>query len=203
MSLQAALSGKSAETESSRYALAKAVESDNRYSKVSNDGSLLSSSANLGSGAADWACTRDNKTGLIWEIKTTSGLRSMNHTYSWSDRSNPNRNKGRFSAGNCEPIGRCDIEKFVQDVNAAGLCRQYDWRVPSIVEFKTLANSSSNLQKENRRYFPNSKGSPVWGGRSDANNLSNFSGAYAAYEYSTNYYDSNAQLSVRLVRGGK
>ena len=53
------------------------------FSKISNSGNVLPASATLGSALGDWACTRDNVTGLIWEVKTTSDLRSQSHTYTW------------------------------------------------------------------------------------------------------------------------
>jgi hypothetical protein len=49
--------------------------------KVANSGSVLPESAVLGSAPGEWACTRDNVTGLIWEVKTTSGLRNQSHSY--------------------------------------------------------------------------------------------------------------------------
>ena len=39
------------------------------YTKISNSGLPLGAGAALGSGAGDWGCTRDNVTGLIWEVK--------------------------------------------------------------------------------------------------------------------------------------
>ena len=52
------------------------------YSKISNTGSVLPDSAILGTGTNDWACTKDNKTGLIWEVKTVDGgLRDMSPKY--------------------------------------------------------------------------------------------------------------------------
>jgi hypothetical protein len=58
------------------------------FTKIANNGTVLAASAALGSGATHWACTRDNVTGLIWTVKTTSGLRSQSHHYSWYN-SNP------------------------------------------------------------------------------------------------------------------
>jgi hypothetical protein len=43
------------------------------YTKIANDGSELPDSATLGTNPTDWACTKDNKTGLIWEVKTDDG----------------------------------------------------------------------------------------------------------------------------------
>ena len=45
------------------------------FTKIANNGTVLPASALLGSGPTEWACTRDNVTALIWEVKTTSGLR--------------------------------------------------------------------------------------------------------------------------------
>jgi hypothetical protein len=47
------------------------------YTMIANNGAALPNSAVLGNGTGDWACTRDNETGLIWEVKTTD--RSMRH----------------------------------------------------------------------------------------------------------------------------
>jgi hypothetical protein len=54
------------------------------YTKIANDGSELPDSAVLGTKPTDWACTKDNKTGLIWEVKTNDrGLRDTWKRYFW------------------------------------------------------------------------------------------------------------------------
>ena len=65
--------------------------------KVANNGSDLEASATLGLNATDWACTRDNVTGLLWEVKTTSGLRSQDHYYTWYN-SDASTNAGCYLA---------------------------------------------------------------------------------------------------------
>ena len=57
------------------------------YTKIANNGAELPDSAYFGSNTGDWACTRDNATGLIWEVKTTSGLRNQSNTYTNYDSS--------------------------------------------------------------------------------------------------------------------
>lgn len=37
------------------------------YTKIANNGSILPGDAQLGTQPTDWACTKDNKTGLMWE----------------------------------------------------------------------------------------------------------------------------------------
>ena len=72
------------------------------YTKVCNSGQLAGQGTcpadpALGAGADDWACTKDNVTGLIWEVKTTSGLRNQNHTYTWFNTNSPDGNPGTSS----------------------------------------------------------------------------------------------------------
>ena len=55
------------------------------YSKIANNGSDLGAGVGhaLGTNPADWTCTRDNVTGLTWEVKVNDAthLRHMNWTY--------------------------------------------------------------------------------------------------------------------------
>jgi hypothetical protein len=115
------------------------------YVKVSNSGKALSVDAKLGVGPDDWACTYDSKTKLIWEVKTTdAGLRDQKWTYTWYDSNSSDGNKGTSSGTiNCQTGGRCDTEKFTQDVNAQGLCGSNDWRMPTLEELMNLVYCSN------------------------------------------------------------
>ena len=137
------------------------------FIRISNNGSA-NTSGRLGPDPTDWACTSDNVTKLMWEVKTTSGLRNQNHIYSWyktgishqtktvtSDPLIPSLgvksgSKDEFSNGAvtslasegvCEVEGRCDTEKFVEDVNnAAHLCGYADWRMPTVQELQSIVD---------------------------------------------------------------
>lgn len=104
------------------------------YSKVSNTGHTLPESAALGAGAEDWACVYDDKTQLIWEIKTTDGgYRDVKWRYSWF-MVDPTLNggfPGFANGGNCWDGQNCDTEKYVHQVNRQGLCGANDWRMPT------------------------------------------------------------------------
>ncbi len=90
------------------------------YTKISNNGSVLSKNSKIGTDSRDWACTKDNKTGLIWEIKTTDGsLRDMSNRYTWYD-----------------------LNSFVTSVNKKSLCGANDWRLPTKDELFTLVYCS-------------------------------------------------------------
>ena len=131
------------------------------YTKIANDGSELSDSAKLGSNPKDWACTKDNKTGLIWEVKTTDGgLRDMNWYYSWYE---PDASKNSGDAGytdtvwttrNCSTKDNCNTYEFIKAVNAKGLCGKNDWRLPTKDELLSIVKSGS-VPAINIIYFPN------------------------------------------------
>ncbi len=85
------------------------------YYKVSNSGKVLPASATLGTGSNDWGCTWDSRAGLLWEIKTTSGTRSQDTSYKWSESSG-----------------------FVSTVNRSNLCGNSSWRMPTKTELESL-----------------------------------------------------------------
>lgn len=172
------------------------------YTKISNNGDELPPSATLDTGPDDWACTRDNVTGLIWEVKTTSGLRGQSHTYTWFNTLSPDGNSGTASGGSCATSDRCDTEKYTQDVNAAGLCGANDWRMPTIKELEGIADMGRFSPAIDPEFFPNTRSSEVWSGSPLAGPPNyawavNFSSGYA--DYNVRGYD----YRVRLVRGGQ
>jgi len=113
------------------------------YTKISNSGEELLFTAKLGSGPRDWACTQDNKTGLMWEVKTNDGgLHDKDWTYSWYK---PNsRDVGytdvdkTYGEPNCV-LYSCNTYDFTNTVNAYGLCGKKDWRMPTVYEIGTLS----------------------------------------------------------------
>jgi hypothetical protein len=173
------------------------------FSKIANNGSVLPESAVLGSGASEWACTRDNVTGLIWEVKTTDGLRSQSHTYTWynSDPASNGGAVGTASGGTCFVTGRCDTEKFTADVNAVGMCGVSDWRMPKVKELEGIVDFGRVIPAIDLTYFPNTSNSYFWSG-SPLANYSNL--AWNVYFSDGSGFGSrNSSNGVRLVRGGQ
>ncbi|MDP4028453.1 MAG: DUF1566 domain-containing protein [Gallionella sp.] len=180
------------------------------YSKIANDGSTLAAGAALGTAATDWACTKDNITGLTWEVKVNDNahLRHQGHTYTWynSDGATNGGNAGSTGANTCNatlPGNLCNTEAFVAAVNVAALCTYTDWRIPSPRELLTLVHAGTSLPSIDTTYFPNTLfASPFWSGSSYIPNP--ISAAYVYFHNGgTSAGNKTNVLYVRLVRGGQ
>jgi hypothetical protein len=148
------------------------------YTKIANNGSELSDDAKLGTNLTDWACTQDNKTGLIWEVKTDDGgLRDMNNRYT-----NYTADYPKCSGSGCENFkgkygDSTNTDGFVTDVNSQSLCGKKDWRLPTSHELIGLVYCSDgkynaygqctnpdsvNTPTINGTYFPNTNRQTFW-----------------------------------------
>jgi hypothetical protein len=178
------------------------------YTRIANNGAELDDTVTaLGTGPLDWACTRDNATGLVWEVKTndtTPGLRDQTKTYTnlddatqaqfWVGGTHVNPTQAQIDAGT-NSIG------FAAAVNGTALCGYADWRRPSKDELL-------GLPRINQTYFPNTSsygpGSFFWSDSPHPFGSGYAWGVYygsgdASYDGRRNS-DGNA---VRLVRGGQ
>jgi len=173
------------------------------FTKISNAGAVLPATAVLGSNPGDWGCTYDNTTGLMWEVKTTSGLRSQGHTYTWfsSNSATNGGAAGTASGGSCFVAGRCDTEKFVQDVNATNMCGHSDWRMPTYRELQGLVRLGVSPTIDGA-YFPNTVSLLFWSGSPVASSSSYAWGVYFNNGYSSYSNRGNGNF-VRLVRVGQ
>ena len=176
------------------------------YSKIANNGSVLAANAPLGSGATDWACTIDNTTGLIWEVKTTiaTDLRYNLHAYTWrsTDASTHGGDPGAVGTNTCGatlPSGQCNTQAFVMAVNAAQLCRFSDWRLPSHRELLTLVYLDGSIPTIASDYFPNTLADPFW----TSTTYSRFPDSAWNVDFLSHYLNNSKTIAyrVRLVRG--
>jgi len=154
-----------------------------------------------------WDCVRDNHTGLVWEVKTTDGgLRDANHTYTWYNSTgvNDGGSPGTANGGGCVDASNCDTEKYVAAVNAAGLCGQTDWRLPTVDELMSLVDSSIAYPGPtiDIGYFFNTSSSYYWSSSPSASN-SDDAWSINFYFGGVNNLNKSSTGYVRLVRGGQ
>ncbi len=188
------------------------------YTRVCNSGELAGQGScpadpALGSDPNDWACTKDNLTGLIWEVKLDdiAHLRHKGWTYTWynSDVGTNAGNAGTPDAGsgsnsdNCLDDARCDTEKYTADVNTANLCgNNTDWRMPSKRELQTITHLGRTNPAIDPAYFPNTPSSSFWSASSLAYNPGVAWRVY--FSYGDGYEGVKSYpYRVRLVRGGQ
>lgn len=148
-----------------------------RYSAIDSTGAVATSSR-------DWKCTRDDQTGLIWELKTNDqGLHSKKWTYSWYDPDTATNGgyAGVAGSGICKGSAKCNTAAFIEAVNAEKLCGGDNWRLPTKKELEALVTCSdgqSTTLGENEQgsictgkptsptidttYFPDTKGDWFW-----------------------------------------
>lgn len=94
----------------------------------------------LGDLPNNWGCTEDTVTGLVWEVKSKSGLRAY-----WIN----------YFDGNSEAPLSSGV--FVKSVNSQGLCGANDWRLPTVTELQSIVNydgSGTVRVSIDRSYFP-------------------------------------------------
>src|SRR5450759_119235 len=132
----------------------------------------------LGNGTNQWAGTKDNVTGLTWEIKDVSGTRGMNNSYTWAD-----------------------LPAYVAAVNASALGGYSDWRLPTIKELTGIVDFSRLNPAIDPGYFPNTASAIYWSGTLDPSTSQtvwyvSFQGGNIAPAA-----DMYVPRAVRLVRG--
>jgi len=161
-----------------------------------------------GSGATEWSCTRDNVTGLVWELKTTSAASPhfSGHKYTWYSTNSATNggnagNQGNNSCNGTLPGGLCNTEAFVIAMNTAALCGNSDWRIPNELEFQSIIDYSKGALAFDTNFLPNSAGGNYWTSRTTAFNMTE------AFFFSFNLGDLNYDLKtgnyfVQAVRGG-
>jgi len=157
------------------------------YTKLGSGGVELSDTATVSNG---WIMTKDNVTGLIWEVK----IDNKNDVYTWCDTNSATNGRDAGTCGN-----DTDTEDFINALNSKNFGGFSDWRLPTIKELSTIINSDADFPTINATFFPNTVSSDYWSSTpyarfSEFAWLVNFSNGIVAY------YSKSYSYYVRAVR---
>ena len=146
----------------------------------------------LPSSATEWACVRDNVTGLVWEVKTApgTGLHAVDNYYRW----------GGIGA---EQVGTEFYDDWNVLVNGSqGLCGFNDWHVPSKDVLISASQTGTRASSLMAQYFPY-YWSSFWS--SSAYEADSDYAWYVPFSNGDFYNGSlrGGSRPVRLVRGGQ
>jgi len=144
-----------------------------KYTKLDSYGNELAISA------TQWDCVRDNKTGLVWEVRQESGLHHKEAAYTWKES-----------------------QKFAQRVNEKGLCGSSDWRLPSKNELLSIVDEQRESPKIDTQYFPNTQNGFYW---SSSPYKQHENGAWLVYFNLGSEFAGNKEIiyHARMVRSDK
>ena len=151
---------------------------DGLTARLDADGFIYMGKGNYAS--QPWVCFRDNRTGLVWEIKT-------------NDDSLHGKDKVFTRINN-------DLVQAANKAGSEGLCGFNDWREPSKEEILTLIDPE-NVQSSiafNESYFPNTGAHFYWTSDPDGKVIDFGSG----FEYPIfDEHEYDYKFRKRLVRG--
>lgn len=165
------------------------------YTKLGQNGVVLPNTAIYADG---WVMTRDNVTGLVWEMKTDDGsVHDKDNRYTWYDP-NPATNGGDPGT----PGDGTDTKDFIDVLNSSNFGGFANWRMPTIKEIRSIVHYGTYNPPIDGAYFPNTVASYYWSFTTYALNSGyawyvNFIFGYVSDDLkSGSYY-------VRAVRGGQ
>ena len=172
------------------------------YTKLGTGGiELLDDEPHIDAGG-QWIMTRDNVTGLVWEVKTEDeGLRNKDNTYTWY---NPDAdNQGTPDGGDCTGSA-CDTYFYIQALNHPDL--EFggfsDWRVPSRQELSSLIDRDDYNPVIETHWFPHTSVSNYWTSTAFP---THYPGAWRLdfFHGLVGGADKTVAYHVRAVRGGQ
>lgn len=162
----------------------------------------------LGAEDNDWACTRDNVTGLVWELKVDDPehLRYSGHWYNWYSNDLPEHDGAVGHIGGdagCVGLTHCNTQAYVRRVNEKGLCGARDWRMPEVNELAGLLHMGATQPAIDDQVV-DAASSTFWAGTPDlplvTSNPYAWTAGFALSDVATERTRESARFAVRLVR---
>ncbi|MDP2574455.1 DUF1566 domain-containing protein [Vibrio penaeicida] len=127
----------------------------------------------LADDATEWSCVSDERTGLIWEVKSndTSSIQHLDRLFALEIKDRISSNKGDVLTATCQTTGDgiCTTQQYADELSKRNICGLSTWRLPTgdelygIIDFSStspLPNKAPSDPGEviaglNMKYFPN------------------------------------------------
>lgn len=126
--------------------------------------------------ALEWSCVLDNRTELMWEVKSGIGngyVNDADYVYSWF-KSNDIDFSGHGvtdNGGICVDSSNCDTEKFITMMNDLAWCGYSNWRLPTRLELQSIVNYSQIVPAIETAFFPYTQNDYYWTADIDIDDL--------------------------------
>jgi hypothetical protein len=149
-------------------------------------------------GGDEWSCVKDNVTGLVWEVKTDTGVMNtttnihhVDNTYQWGGTTAIGTGYGSYST---------EWNGLVSDSNTSSLCGfNSGWRVPTKSELASITQKGlvggSAIDTD---YFPNTLPNVYWTASPAADDNTKAWGVLFS-DGGDNWADRTTPSRVRLV----
>ncbi|QYZ66145.1 MAG: hypothetical protein OI74_04485 [Gammaproteobacteria bacterium (ex Lamellibrachia satsuma)] len=107
-------------------------------------------------------CVSDSATNLIWEVKSSSGIRGKANAYIWDEQ-----DMDAYVAANMDSIKadclssgiECgSTTEYIQYLNAIQHCGKSNWRLPTTHELTSLKSLQSTVNDIDSAFFPDTDG---------------------------------------------
>ena len=149
---------------------------------------------------SQWACVRDNHTGLVWEVKSTTGVHNKDATYQWGGLTAEGRGSGEGGTYLADDDTN-GWDPLVKGSNSEALCGLTNWRVPTLRELASVTRVGSTPAIDTA-FFPNTPSTAFWSATSHASNTANaMSIAFGTNAGVTAPRARTSATAVRLVSG--
>ncbi len=146
------------------------------YTKLGHGGAVLADGALHVDDGGPWIMTRDNVTGLIWEVKTNA---NRNNEYHW------------FQAQ----------DRFIYQLNSQNFGGFSDWRLPEVKELSSIINRGIRNPAIDMTWFYKTGGGCYWSSSATQDWRSKWYITFQSGDHSYASVDTGKKCRVRAVRG--